>query len=346
MEWCEIFYEGVKTTEKSARMIRILIVLLGFGIVAGRGYCTEYVRPEIVAEYLPEENPAEETAAAGIMEKTVPAEIAAEPDDGAADKGVDIPAALSVWEIEESVLPAYTENISETEAEVALPPAVDEPALKVPEGADEMGESTTVPIVPGNSEPEVPAMPEEPEIEVPAVPGNPEAILPPATDSTDDPGVSVPLAIDGFLVDESGMICGVTDSLLIEDGCMVLPSEGCMGIASGAFIHAPGGICEIYIPANITYIAQGAFAGLAELEWFETAPSGVYCTEDGVLLSDGGTCILSFPAARTGSYKVPAKVTRFAPGAFDGACISTIDAVDCSLTDTGGIPETIQLLQK
>ena len=344
MEWCEIFYEGVKTTEKSARMIRILIVLLGFGIVAGRGYCTEYVRPEIVAEYLPEENPAEETAAAGIMEKTVPAEIAAEPDDGAADKGIDIPAALSVWEIEESVLPAYTENISETEAEVALPPAVDEPALKVPEGADEMGESTTVPIVPGNSEPEVPAMPEEPEIEVPAVPGNPEAILPPATDSTDDPGVSVPLAIDGFLVDESGMICGVTDSLLIEDGCMVLPSEGCMGIASGAFIHAPGGICEIYIPANITYIEEGAFAGFGQTEWFSTDPSGAYTSRDGVLFSEGGTCLLAFPAGRIGIYKVPQGVLRFATGAFEGASISKLDIRNCSVEDMGNMPETIQIL--
>lgn len=36
----------------------------------------------------------------------------------------------------------------------------------------------------------------------------------------------------GFVTDASGMICGISDlSVISEDGYLILPSEGCRGIA-------------------------------------------------------------------------------------------------------------------
>ena len=59
---------------------------------------------------------------------------------------------------------------------------------------------------------------------------------------SDDPaleegGVGVFFVIGGgFVTDASGMICGISDlSVISEDGYLILPSEGCRGIAAGAF---------------------------------------------------------------------------------------------------------------
>ena len=245
----------------------------------------------------------------------------------------------SVPDRPETVVPSVP-----AEPEAVIPSVPDQPEAIVPFVPDQP--ETVIPSVPKEPETAVPSVPEEPDVVIPSIPTEPETIAPPVTDSSDNPEDSALMAPEGFLVDESGIIYGVTDALVITDGCLILPSEGCTGIASGAFADAPGGIYEVYIPSNITYIADGAFTGLFELEWFEAAPSGTYYTEDGVLLSEGGACILSFPAGRIGSYKVPAGVSRFAYGAFDGANIEAVDATDCILTDVGNLPETILLLQR
>lgn len=181
---------------------------------------------------------------------------------------------------------------------------------------------------------------------VPAEPEYPAEILPPASASeAENPSETVPTVVEGFLVDESGMICGIEDPAAVSDGYLVLPSEGCMGITAGAFADAPAVITEIYIPANITHIEAGAFAGLVDLEWLEAETSDHYYTEDGVLFSENGTCILGFPSARTGNYKVPDRVTRFAEYAFEDAKIEVIDAVSCTVEDTGNLPPSIRLIQ-
>lgn len=104
-------------------------------------------------------------------------------------------------------------------------------------------------------------------------------------------------------------------------------------------------ITEIYLPASLTEIEPGAFAGLVDLEWLEAETSDNYYTEDGVLFAENGTCILGFPSARTGSYKVPVRVTKFAEDAFADAKIGIIDAVGCTLEDTGNLPASIRLLR-
>lgn len=53
-------------------------------------------------------------------------------------------------------------------------------------------------------------------------------------------------------------------------------------------------------------------------------------TEDESFIFKDGTCLLAFPPARTGNYKVPSHVTEIADGAFDRAGISVLDASDCS----------------
>jgi len=151
---------------------------------------------------------------------------------------------------------------------------------------------------------------------------------------------------DGFLVDESGMICGISDSAVVsEDGYLTIPSKGCKGIAAGAFSSCKSEVTEIYIPANITEIETGAFAGLPSLGWIEMETSAGYYTEDGVLFSDEGTCLLAFPPARTGNYKVPSGVTKIAEGAFDHAGISVLDASSCLALDAGSMPKYIELRQ-
>lgn len=152
---------------------------------------------------------------------------------------------------------------------------------------------------------------------------------------------------NGFLVNESGMIYGIADpALIVTDGYMELPSEGCSGIAAGTFAAGFPEVREILIPSNITYIEEGAFAGLTNMEWYEMEPSGEYYTEEGVLFSGNGSCILAFPSGRTGTYKAPSCVERFAVGAFDSALLEAVDATDCSLGDTSQIPEYIALLTR
>ena len=121
------------------------------------------------------------------------------------------------------------------------------------------------------------------------------------------------------------------------------PSEGCRGIAAGAFASCKDIISEIYIPANISEIEERAFTDLTSLGWIEMETSAGYYTEDGVLFSKDGTCLLAFPPARTGNYKVPSHVTEIADGAFDRAGISVLDASDCSVLEIRSLPSYIEL---
>ena len=79
------------------------------------------------------------------------------------------------------------------------------------------------------------------------------------------------------------MICGISDlSVISEDGYLILPSEGCRGIAAGAFASCKDIISEIYIPANISEIEERAFTDLTSLGWIEMETPQDIITEDGV----------------------------------------------------------------
>ena len=243
--------------------------------------------------------------------------------------------------------------------EPAAPVVPDEPAVPVvPDGpaVPIVPDEPAVPIVP--DEPAVPVVPDEPA--VPIVPDEPSA--PPANiaDETPDAGAeedalpdssnpdvpgAVMTTVNGFYVNEAGMICGIADpETAVSDGYAEIPAEGCTGIAAGAFDGSPAGIREIYIPENITVIEEGALSGLTDMEWIEMESSGEYITIDGVLFSDNGACLLTFPAGRIGSYKVPSQVTWFAADAFKASGLSAVDTSGCSLLDAGNLPGTIQLI--
>ncbi|MBM6751170.1 hypothetical protein H6A65_06625 [Mediterraneibacter glycyrrhizinilyticus] len=151
--------------------------------------------------------------------------------------------------------------------------------------------------------------------------------------------------VSGFIVDESGMIRGISDiSLAVSDMCLYLPAEGCAGIASGAFSGVTEEIVDVYIPSSITNIEEGAFLGLPYVCKYEVEPgNSMYYTENGVLFADGGACLLAFPAGRIGTYSVPAAVIRFADNAFTGSSLSKLDIRSCTLEDTGNLPESISV---
>lgn len=187
------------------------------------------------------------------------------------------------------------------------------------------------------------ALPDETPEDVPAEPED----IPADSAEPSLPGPQTDMIVEGFLVDENGAICGIADpETAVQGGRLILPSEDCTAIARDAFLSAPEGIREVHIPSNITDIAEGAFAGLSQLEWFSVESSGNFVSRDGVLFTDGGTCLLAFPPARIGIYSVPSDVIRFAEDAFAGALIRKVDARGCSLEDAGNVPEEIEILRR
>lgn len=358
MEWCEILYEGRLSTDKFVRAIRTIFVFLVLCAVitsvrlgssaSGAGEAGENTKVETEISAV-----VSEVAQTSVTQVVfgVPAYISELPEllptrevtetmkiSGETQKESSRTAEMTAPVIPETVLP----NVQKP---ALVEPSVSSPADSVPEVPDIPSHMPSVPEIssPSGGEevlvPETPSEPtvDEPETEVPVVPVPPET-----TPAEPETGV-----INGFLVNESGIIYGVADpEMVVSDGYMELPGEGCTGIAAGTFSAGFPTAREMYIPSNITYIEPGAFTGLTNMEWFEMEPAGGYYTEQGVLFSESGTCILAFPAARTGNYKVPSQVVKFAAGAFNDAQIQVVDAAMCTLTDISSFPENIELMAK
>ena len=151
----------------------------------------------------------------------------------------------------------------------------------------------------------------------------------------------------GYLINAEGVIYGLSGNKeVIQDGVLSFPEEGCSQIAGGALSDLGSSVEEIEIPANITNIQPGVFAGLSNLGWIEAdAANPAYVTVDGVLYTADGTVLLAFLAAWTGTFQVPESVKSFAESAFDGTNLECIDARSCTLEQAGSIPETVKLLE-
>ena len=326
MELYEVLYEERFSAVVLSRITKTILVFLIFLI-----FC-------VMAANVHFNNPAAGQSISADTETILPAGAEAEIDAGWSGTALStvnemiLKPIISVTNefmipVVPSVFPAEPENSTVYMPEAPAATVPEEPEVSVPEG--------TAPVIP-----EVPeaSVPEEPATSVPDDPA--EQVPPENTGNGSVPGV-----IDGFLVNESGIIYGISDpDLVVNDGYMEFPTEKCTGIAAGTFSSGLPTVREIFIPANITYIEEGAFSGLANMEWFEMESSGAYYTEEGVLFAEHGTCLLAFPAGRTGNYKVPSHVVRFAAGLFDSAQIEVLDATACILTDVSGIPENISLL--
>lgn len=352
MENCENVFVVRNGVRYPANWLRRIVLLLVFSLLAaGAEHCFPPVLQEPAVEKGDERAVPEKIVP--IPEKTVPipdADIC--PSEGISD------IFASVAEKMDGADAAEIPTVPAAEGSAKIYPS--EPAAAAEPPAAETPETDTVlPVtdIPGNAESVIPDN-TEPDIPAAVPPKSPaddnETVLPGAPsdsgaedkeEDTEEPAGSVN-TLGGFLVDEDGMICGIADAgASAAEGVLVLPSEGCTGIRSGAFLDAPAGIVEVYLPGNITVIETGAFLGLDEVEWYEADPqNGAYYTEDGIIFSENGTCILAFPPGRTGIYPVPAQVKVFAADAFAGARIEKLITVGCVLEDTGNLPENIVMM--
>lgn len=128
--------------------------------------------------------------------------------------------------------------------------------------------------------------------ELPEEPEAPEAPAEIATvpDDTRLPCEKIPeeeqmISYNGFLCDPVGRIIGCDSGISVTDGVLRLPSDqGCTGVAAGAFSSLEAEVCEVYIPANIISIEDGAFGGLPGIPFIQVHPDNpVYGSKEGYL---------------------------------------------------------------
>ena len=101
----------------------------------------------------------------------------------------------------------------------------------------------------------------------------------------------------GFKSNDLGHIVGCTGSIeAVFDGFLCIPGyENCVGIEKGAFDGMEEDVFELYIPANITYIEEGAFDNLANLMFIEASGDNpAFYSEKGVLYYNDGT-VAAYP---------------------------------------------------
>lgn len=104
----------------------------------------------------------------------------------------------------------------------------------------------------------------------------------------------------GFTANDAGYVTGYTDkTLVMRDGLLVLPSyESCLGIERYAFGGIEEEVLELYVPANIRYIAPGAFNEMSCLLFIEVSPDNpVFYCEDGILYNKDGS-VAVYPKGR------------------------------------------------
>lgn len=263
-------------------------------------------------------------------------EVCATPEDINVS-GNDLPEKVTIEAIQTDVNQADVIQVAAVPAEILVEePMVEEIAVEEPVVEEIVAEK------PGVKRDTTINVASEPVIT------NPDSIENVKNENEDEEGsIAVGNTDTGYLINAEGMICGLSgDKEVIKDGVLYFPEEGCSGIARGALSGLGSAVEEIEIPANITNIQPGAFAGLSNLGWIEAdAANPAYVTVDGVLYTADGTVLLAFPAAWTGTFQVPESVKSFAESAFDGTNLECIDARSCTLEQTGSIPETVKLLQ-
>lgn len=263
-------------------------------------------------------------------------EVCATPEDINVS-GNDLPEKVTIEAIQTDVNQADVIQIAAVPAEILVEePMVEEIAVEEPVVEEIVAEK------PGVKRDTTINVASEPVIT------NPDSIENVKNENEDEEGsIAVGNTDTGYLINAEGMICGLSgDKEVIKDGVLYFPEEGCSGIARGALSGLGSAVEEIEIPANITNIQPGAFAGLSNLGWIEAdAANPAYVTVDGVLYTADGTVLLAFPAAWTGTFQVPESVKSFAESAFDGTNLECIDARSCTLEQTGSIPETVKLLE-
>lgn len=101
------------------------------------------------------------------------------------------------------------------------------------------------------------------------------------------------LNLEGFKVNSEGVIEGYENlDLILCDGMIIFPAdERCSGIGEHALDGIPDAV-EVYIPANITFVAPGVLEKIGGFMYIEVAPDNpVYESRDGMLYNKGGELI-------------------------------------------------------
>jgi len=115
---------------------------------------------------------------------------------------------------------------------------------------------------------------------------------------------AIGLEIQGFCLNDSGHIVSYSGgSELTEDGYMCLPWDAaCTGIEAGALDDVQDMVYELYIPANIVYIAPGAFDGLCNLLYIYAEPENPVYESDGngILYRKSDGVQVAYPHGRDG----------------------------------------------
>lgn len=109
---------------------------------------------------------------------------------------------------------------------------------------------------------------------------------------------SVPESITGKITEEPAGEPMTEDLLNLEgfkvnsEGVIIFPAdERCSGIGEHALDGIPDAV-EVYIPANITFVAPGVLEKIGGLMYIEVAPDNpVYESRDGMLYNKGGELI-------------------------------------------------------
>lgn len=115
----------------------------------------------------------------------------------------------------------------------------------------------------------------------------------PAGEPAGEPMTEDLLNLEGFKVNSEGVIEGYENlDLILCDGMIIFPAdERCSGIGEHALDGIPDAV-EVYIPANITFVAPGVLEKIGGLMYIEVAPDNpVYESRDGMLYNKGGELI-------------------------------------------------------
>ncbi len=125
-------------------------------------------------------------------------------------------------------------------------------------------------------------MPEEPDVILDQPAAAPEI---PEESSEETGGSAEGFLCGGLVCDSMGMVTGCTDDMVITDGVLCLPSDSrCTGIRAGAFSQLGLQVWEVYIPANIISIEDGAFDGLDPSLYIQMHPDNpAYGSSEGSL---------------------------------------------------------------
>lgn len=205
-------------------------------------------------------------------------EVCATPEDINVS-GNDLPEKVTIEAIQTDVNQADVIQVAAVPAEILVEePMVEEIAVEEPVVEEIVAEK------PGVKRDTTINVASEPVIT------NPDSIENVKNENEDEEGsIAVGNTDTGYLINAEGMICGLSgDKEVIKDGVLYFPEEGCSGIARGALSGLGSAVEEIEIPANITNIQPGAFAGLSNLGWIEAdAANPAYVTVDG----HGSSCI-------------------------------------------------------